>query len=81
MTPPAPTDTRTVGAELDLVVNGRPRRAAAGTTVAGLLAAHGLQADLVVVEHNGAILPRAALAITPLADGDALEIVQFVGGG
>jgi len=35
----------------------------------------------VVVEHNRVIIRRPALASTPLADGDVVEIVHFVGGG
>ena len=35
----------------------------------------------VVVEHNGAIVPRAAYADTPVGDDDVLEILFFVGGG
>jgi sulfur carrier protein len=35
----------------------------------------------VAVELNRAILPRARFAGQELADGDTLELVQFVGGG
>jgi thiamine biosynthesis protein ThiS len=50
--------------------------------VAALLASHGLDPRLVVVEHNRVILrDRSALPATALADGDTVEIVHFVGGG
>lgn len=68
-------------AELSLIVNGEPRRAPAGQTVAGLVAALGLNPAKVAVERNGAIVPRATLGEVALADGDQLEIVHFVGGG
>lgn len=64
-----------------LVVNGESRRARAGSTLADLLADLGLDARAVVVEHNRRIVRRDALAGTPLAEGDAIELVHFVGGG
>lgn len=66
---------------LHVMVNGAPRELAAPTTVAGLLAAIGLEARKVAVERNAAIVPRSAYAATPLANGDTLEIVHFIGGG
>jgi thiamine biosynthesis protein ThiS len=33
------------------------------------------------VERNREIVPRSLYAATPLAAGDALEIVHFIGGG
>ena len=71
----------TTGSSFEIVANGEPRRVALGTTVAGFLAAHDLDPDLVVVERNGGILRRADLDATALQPGDALEIVHFVGGG
>ncbi len=62
-------------------VNGEPRELAPGSTVAALLAALGLGDRPVAVERNAEIVPRARHASTPLADGDRLEVVQFVGGG
>jgi thiamine biosynthesis protein ThiS len=35
----------------------------------------------VVVELNRAIVRRPALETTPVRDGDAVELVHFVGGG
>ena len=35
----------------------------------------------VAVERNGEIVPRSQFDVTPLADGDKLEIVGAVGGG
>ena len=41
----------------------------------------GLKSDRVAIEQNGAIVPRSTWAQAPLADGDRLELVHFVGGG
>ncbi len=40
-----------------------------------------LQGDRIAVEHNGTMVPRAKWSETPLAEGDQLEMVHFVGGG
>ena len=69
--------TRTVA----LVVNGESRAAPEGTTLAGLLAQLGLDPRAVVVEHNRRIVRRDALDAAPLADGDTIELIHFVGGG
>jgi thiamine biosynthesis protein ThiS len=67
--------------QLLLTVNGEPRRVAAGSTIADLVAGLGLDPKKVAVERNREIAPRSTLAHVPLADGDELEIVHFVGGG
>ena len=67
--------------ELSLIVNGEPRRAPAGQSIAALVTGLGLDPAKVAVERNGDIVPRATLAAVLLAEGDQLEIVHFVGGG
>jgi thiamine biosynthesis protein ThiS len=62
-------------------VNGDTREIPAGLTVAGLLAHLDLSPRMVVVEHNGDILRRDALADAAVTEGDQLELVHFVGGG
>lgn len=66
---------------ISLLVNGEPRRARPGTTVAELLRDLALDPRAVVVEHNRRVVRRDALEATALADGDAVELVHFVGGG
>lgn len=76
------TSTRSTPATaFEIVANGETRSVPAGATVAGFLAEHDLDPDLVVVERNGDILHRAAFDGTALDPGDELEIVHFVGGG
>ena len=66
---------------LSLTVNGEPRRADPGASIADLVRALELDPAKVAVERNGDIVPRSTLADVVLADGDVLEIVHFVGGG
>ena len=64
-----------------LVVNGAPRELPDGQTVAALLAALGVPRERVAVEVNGEVVRRASHEQHALADGDAVEVVSFVGGG
>ncbi|MHB1327477.1 MAG: sulfur carrier protein ThiS [Gemmatimonadales bacterium] len=66
---------------MNLTVNGETRSFESVATLTDLLAALGLDARAVVVEHNRAIVRRPALAETSINDGDSIEIVHFVGGG
>ncbi len=68
-------------ATIAVTINGTPREVSAGRTLPELLAALGLDARLVVVEHNRTIVERARLAEVEVRAGDNLEIVHFVGGG
>ncbi|MGZ3265902.1 MAG: sulfur carrier protein ThiS, partial [Croceibacterium sp.] len=67
-------------ATLALTVNGEPRKSSAAT-IAALVRELELRPEKVAVERNGVIVPRSTLAEAPLANGDVLEIVTFVGGG
>ena len=64
-----------------MTVNGEPRTLAPGATVADLVAGLGLGPRRVAVELNRTVVPRAEYGATPLADGDAVEVIHFVGGG
>ena len=66
---------------MEITFNGRPRELTAGTSIQELLDQLRLDCLQVVVEHNQNIITRQRLAETPLADGDTLEIIHFVGGG
>ena len=66
---------------IDVTINGEPRRVAAGSTIAALIAEIGLDPARVAVERNLEIVPRSTLASVQVEDGDAYEIVHFVGGG
>lgn len=62
-------------------VNGKNIELKSGMTLAEFLDEHNYRAELVAVERNGQIVPRAEFGTAILTDGDELEIVSFVGGG
>ncbi len=64
-----------------LTVNGEVRDVPPGATLVDLLASLGIEGKRVAVERNLEIAPRSLWPEIALADGDRLEIVQFVGGG
>jgi thiamine biosynthesis protein ThiS len=66
---------------MKLVINGDTRELEDGSTIASFLTSKGLRPEMVVVEHNGEIVPRAEYEQTKLGEGDNLEIVQMMAGG
>lgn len=52
-----------------------------GQNLEGYLAGEGYDKKRIAVELNGEIVPKAQYGQTVLKDGDALEVVSFVGGG
>jgi thiamine biosynthesis protein ThiS len=68
-------------ASLCVRVNGEHRQVPGGISIAEMLGELGLDARKVAVERNLAIVPRSTLGEVRVEDGDAYEIVHFVGGG
>lgn len=68
-------------AMIQLSVNGEERQIEEPMTIAQFLAAHNLHERMVVVEHNGEIVPRQRYGEVELSGGDKLEIVQMMAGG
>lgn len=66
---------------MNLFLNGEPASAPDAVTVAGFLESLGMPDKGVAVERNREIVPKSMYASTYLAEGDRIEIVQFVGGG
>jgi thiamine biosynthesis protein ThiS len=66
---------------LTLTLNGEERSFPGLADIAGLVSALGLDPRKVAVERNLEIVPRSAYGRTPIADGDRIEIVSFIGGG
>ena len=66
---------------MNLFLNGEPASAPDAVTVAAFLESLGMPERGVAVERNREIVPKSLYATTHLAEGDRIEIVQFVGGG
>ncbi len=64
-----------------ITVNGGQRSLANLKMVSDLIAELNLDSRKVAIELNRDIVPRSAYATTPIMDGDAIEIVGFIGGG
>jgi len=66
---------------MDVVINGERKQITAGVTLLELLNELELDPRAVVVEHNRKIVRRVGLSDVTVNDGDAIELVHFVGGG
>ena len=62
-------------------LNGDAHDVAGPLSISALLAALGIDARRVAVEHNLVVVKRQAYDATTISDGDEIEIVNFVGGG
>ncbi len=68
-------------ATISVTINGEAREMPEGLTVEGLLAHLDLHERLVVVEKNREIVRREDYGGVDVGEGDAFELVHFVGGG
>ncbi|MBW0165986.1 MAG: sulfur carrier protein ThiS [Vulcanococcus sp.] len=66
---------------IEVRLNGDPMACPEGLSLLQLLELRGYKPQLVVVEFNGEILPRASWADQPVREADAVEVVTIVGGG
>ena len=66
---------------LTITLNGDRFEVAQPLTVSALLAQLDIDSRRVAVEHNLIVLKRDSFDRTIVQDGDAVEIVNFVGGG
>jgi len=70
-----------VEVSVEIHVNGEQRRVPSGISLVEMVEGLGLDPLRVAVERNLDIVPRSALGQVRVEDGDAYEIVHFVGGG
>ena len=68
-------------AEVTVRVNGESLKLSHGASIATLLEKLAVSTPRVAVERNRDIVPKGEYATTTLAEGDELEVVEFVGGG
>ena len=66
---------------IEVRLNGDPIRCPEGLSLLQMLEWRGYKPQLVVVEFNGEILPRARWADQPVREADGGEVVTIVGGG
>ncbi|MEW6020151.1 MAG: sulfur carrier protein ThiS [Pseudomonadota bacterium] len=66
---------------MNLTINGEMRTIAPVSDLAALVLQLGLDPRKVAIEQNLEIVPRSAYDRTPVAEGDRIEIVHFIGGG
>jgi sulfur carrier protein len=66
---------------MNIVINGHPQQLTSGKILSDIVASYGKPSRHIIAELNGAIVPFDQWAQTSLKDGDALELVTFVGGG
>jgi sulfur carrier protein len=66
---------------MEIQLNGDPKRIEGDSDILSLVGSLGLDPSWVVVEHNLHALDRSLWSGTPLAEGDQVEIVRFMGGG
>ena len=67
--------------QINVQLNGRPRRIAPDTTVTALLAELGFATQPVLVERNGSGLFPRDFPATVVRDNDTLEVIRIVAGG
>lgn len=67
--------------QMKIRINGEEKEVKDGLSLAALLDEFQIRPGRVVVEVNRNIIAREAHGSTALKEGDALEIVHFVGGG
>lgn len=66
---------------ITITLNGEVHQVPRGLTVGGLLGHLELNERMVVVERNREIVRRGRYEEVRVAEGDAIELVHFVGGG
>jgi len=66
---------------IQVQVNGKERKVQSGLSVHQLVESFDLDPELIVVELNREILSRDQFDDVQISEGDAVELVHFVGGG
>ncbi len=66
---------------MTITLNGEKKTVPDGITIRGLLEHLGIQHQRVAVELNESIVKKDQYDATKVNEGDALEVVSFMGGG
>ncbi|WP_315069508.1 sulfur carrier protein ThiS [uncultured Clostridium sp.] len=62
-------------------INGEEVSIESGLSLEEVIVNQGYTIEKTVVELNGEIIPKTQYKQTNIKDGDALEVISFVGGG
>jgi sulfur carrier protein len=66
---------------VQIKLNGKSSEIPDGTDLLGLLRLQGLPSELVAIELNEEMVPRARREGVALKDGDVVEILKMIAGG
>lgn len=66
---------------MNIIINGTSKQITKAQNLSEIVSSYCKQPKHVITELNGTIVPCDQWALTDLQDGDALELVTFVGGG
>lgn len=66
---------------MNLTVQGKPFTYAGRPDIGSLLETLSESVSYVTVRHNGAILQRRDFENVPVAEGDSIDVLYFMGGG
>jgi thiamine biosynthesis protein ThiS len=66
---------------MKIKLNGESLTLADGTDLLGLLALQGVATELVAIELNETMIPRARRAGVTLKEGDVVELLKMIAGG
>ncbi len=66
---------------MHIILNGESTSLQNGTSLAAILERYRVDVRKTAVERNREIVPRSLYDTTVLQEGDALEIITFIGGG
>jgi thiamine biosynthesis protein ThiS len=66
---------------MNIIINGKSQQLTSAKNLSDIVSTFCKQPKHVITELNGTIIPSDRWAQINLQDGDALELVTFVGGG
>ncbi|MBL0318121.1 MAG: sulfur carrier protein ThiS [Alphaproteobacteria bacterium] len=66
---------------MEIQLNGEPYYLDQAMTIETLVKHLGLDLNKVAVERNQKVVVRSQHGTTPVNEGDAIEIIHFIGGG
>ena len=70
-----------MGCTMNIIINGASQQFTCAKNLSDIVSSLCKESKHVITELNGSIIPPGQWAQTNLQDGDALELVTFVGGG